>query len=469
MQPSIFREYDIRGIVGTEWVVEDAYDVARGIFSYLIYHQPALQRVVVGADGRVHSPTIKELVIKAAHDLGLDVLDIGLCPTPLMYFALHTTDTTSGVIITASHNPGNYNGIKICAEKKSIWGTQIQQIRALIEERRFYTPVLKRLPVTKLYDIQSAYITMIKQKFAHLVGLPLRAIIDCGNGAAGAIMPRLVHVMGWDNVELIYADVDGTFPNHEADPTVKKNMTDLITKITASAQPTIGIGFDGDADRMGAFDEQGELLPGDQLLALFAQHVEKGEEHTAVVCDIKCSQGLVEVMRDLGVDLQMVASGHSIIKAAMATHHAVLGGELSCHFFFADRYFGYDDGIYAALRLIEIITQTGKALHELMTFFPRKVATAEIRIPCEESQKKEVVGAVREFFAARADVHVITVDGVRAHMPYGWGLLRASNTQSHFCLRFEADHVDGLRHVQQDFIGALAGLIDVTKLKEQLD
>jgi phosphomannomutase/phosphoglucomutase len=469
MNQSIFREYDIRGIINVEWTVEEAYDIGRGIFSYMLYNNPSTYRVAIGMDGRVHSQGIKEKLMQAAHDSGLDVLDVGLCPTPVLYSVLHTTEVTSGLMITASHNPGEYNGIKICANKKIIWGQEIKKIATLIQERRFYKPVLTRMLSTKTYDAKAAYIALMKKEFSSLRGLSFPVIFDCGNGAAGSVFPDLIKAMEFKETELLFEAVDGTFPHHEADPTVKKNMTVLIEAILQSNGKKIGIGFDGDVDRMGLIDEKGNLIPGDQLLALFARFINWQEHEKLIICDIKCSQGLSESLNEQNITVTMVPSGHSIIKDAMSRHDAWLAGELSCHFFFADRYFGYDDGMYAAFRVLEIMQTTGKKLTELLAFFPVKVATTEIRIPCHEQDKFRVLAAVKEKFGARSDVSMINVDGIRIQASYGWGLMRASNTQSDFCFRFESDTLDGLHAIQQDFLTVLDPLMNTKKLKEYFE
>ncbi|MBL4588067.1 phosphomannomutase/phosphoglucomutase [Candidatus Babeliales bacterium] len=469
MNRSIFKEYDIRGIIDIDWNVEDAYDIGRGIFSYFLYNNPSLNRIVIGMDGRVHSEEIKKKLIQAAHHAKLDVIDIGLTATPVLYSTLYTTKTTSGLMITASHNPGNYNGIKICLNRRSIWGKELKKIATIIQEKRFYRPILNSIATVKTYDANSAYINYLKKSFTHLIGSEIPVIFDCANGAAGSIMPDLVKAMEWKNATLLFEEVDGTFPNHEADPTVKKNMTVLIDAIKSKPKTHVGIGFDGDADRMGFINEQGDLIAGDQLLALFAQQINWEDKNKQVICDIKCSQGLAESLKKSNINVMMVPSGHSIIKSEMEKTGTILGGELSCHFFFADRYFGYDDGIYAALRMIEILQNRGIPASELFTFFPQKISTAEIRISCGDHDKVRIIAAVKEQFYTHKDAEIIDVDGVRVQTSYGWGLMRASNTESHFCFRFESDTLKGLKKIQNNFIEILHPLINTAALKEKLE
>ena len=282
-------------------------------------------------------------------------------------------------------------------------------------------------------------------------------------------MPDLVEAMEWKNATLLFETVDGTFPNHEADPTIKKNMTTLIDTIQSKQKTDVGIGFDGDADRMGFIDEKGNLIAGDQLLALFAQQIDWQDRNKQIICDIKCSQGLSESLKKQGITVIMAPSGHSIIKNEMTITGAALGGELSCHFFFADRYFGYDDGIYAALRMIEILQNRGIPASELFSFFPQKITTPEIRIGCGDHDKVRIIAAVKEQFYTHKNAEIIDVDGVRVQTPYGWGLMRASNTEPHFCFRFESDTLKGLKKIQNNFIDILHPLINTTALKEKLE
>jgi phosphomannomutase/phosphoglucomutase len=260
--------------------------------------------------------------------------------------------------------------------------------------------------------------------------------------------------MAWPKVKLLYAEVDGTYPNHEADPTIEKNMEDVKEALQAT-DAEVGLGFDGDCDRMVPMTKAGKLVTGDKLLALFAQPIVQKNPGTAVVFDVKSSAGLIELLERWGAKPCMSPSGHAIIKNQMKTHNALLGGEMSCHFFFSDRYFGYDDGIYAMLRLFELLLQSGKTLDELLAVFPPKCSTREFRIPCPDSKKNVIVNTLKKAFAARKDAQLITMDGVRVAMPYGWGIVRTSNTQPVLSMRFEADTWDNLQRVQLDFIELL--------------
>lgn len=469
MNHAIFREYDIRGIIGKELELDEAYSIGQAIVTYFIQNNPATRQIIVGMDGRSSSPSIKSSLAKAALDAGLDVIDIGLCTTPIFYYSLFTTNTGTGVMVTASHNPKEYNGIKISLDRQSISGARLQEVKKILIDGSFYTQPSGTKGTIIPYDATHSYLNWQLDHFAHLKGKTVNAVIDCGNSPGSIIMPQIAAGLEWKNVQFICSRVDGSFPNHTADPTEEHNMLCTKKALAADSTLTVGIGFDGDCDRMAPMTASGYLVPGDQLLGLFSQQVLAENPGSAIVFDIKCSGSLMEVVEKAGGTSVMVPSGHSTIKREMKANNAKLAGELSCHFFFNDRYFGYDDGIYAALRLIELMLTSGKSLDELGSLFPDKVRTAEIRIPCAEEDKLTVVNHVKGIFAQRSDSRLITVDGIRAHMDYGWGLLRASNTQALVCLRFEADTELGLARVKQDFYDAMTPYFDAALLKEKIE
>lgn len=466
---SIFREYDIRGLVSSELPLSQITPLANAILTYFLKQKPNLKKIIVGMDGRTHSPAIKRRVIKAATNLGLDVIDIGLTPTPTFYFSLFNTDTTSGMIITASHNPGQYNGIKICLDKKSVWGTQIQEIRKIYEEQKFYTNKTETVGSVSEYDANGHYIKWLADHFSHLKNLRLNAIIDCGNGTAGAILPCLIKVMRWKNVKLLYERIDGKFPNHEADPTTMKNMLAVKKMLTKDDTYKIGLGLDGDCDRMNPMTKSGYLVPGDQLLAIYAKKIVQKFPKAAVVFDIKSSQGLIQALESYGAIPCIAPSGHSIIKERLYKTNAKLAGELSCHFFFNDRYFGYDDGIYAALRLFELLEACDQSLDEMIATLPAKVSSPEYRIACAEQDKAAIVDHVKSIVAKQKKAKLLTIDGVRAEMPYGWGLIRASNTQPVICLRFESDTPEGLAQIRSVFEQALEPYFTQQQLRKYFE
>jgi phosphomannomutase/phosphoglucomutase len=461
MQDVIFREYDIRGKVDTELRIDQVYDLTRAIVYYFKQHKPDIKTVAIGMDGRTHSPAIKAEMSRALIDSGLDVTFVGMCTSPALYFALNTHHFDAGLMITASHNTKEYNGIKICLGTKSIWGNEIRVIRELYKEKKHIDSAAKGTYTEA--SIIDEYVAWMVDHFAHLKNMDMSAVIDCGNGAAGTVMPQLVKAMGWKNVRLLYPEVDGTYPNHEADPVVEKNMQD-VKNILFATDVQIGIGLDGDCDRMAPMIKQGFLVPGDQLLALFAQPIIQNHPGAGVVFDIKSSAGLIELLEQWGGTLHMSPSGHAIIKDTIKAHGALLGGELSCHFFFNDRYFGYDDGVYAALRLFEMLLKSGKTLDTLLEVFPQKYSSLEFRIPCPEAKKQAIIEKVKTYFASRSDAHLITMDGVRVTLPQGWGIVRASNTQPVLSMRFEGNTQDDLKEIKQDFIEALKDGYDKEEL-----
>ncbi|KKQ11712.1 MAG: phosphomannomutase/phosphoglucomutase [Candidatus Babeliales bacterium] len=470
----IFREYDIRGVIGKELLIEETYELGLAIATFLQIKNPGMHTVLIGRDGRSHSTPIFENIAKACTDLGFDVIDLGTVPSPATYYAVKYFNNTSAIMITASHNPKAYNGIKIWGA----WGTQIQEIKHIFQSKNFYKNnvavaigTVKTGTVTN-FNIIEKYLEYLTGHFSHLKNLPIKAVVDCGNGAAGTVVPELIKRMNWTGIKLLFEQVDGDFPNHEADPTVPENMTFVADELKNSELENsfeFGMGLDGDCDRMCPMTKSGELVGGDKLLAIFAKSVLKQFPGATIVFDIKSSNCLVEsLFQDGGIPL-ISASGHSIIKEAIVKYNAKLAGELSCHFFFNDRYFGYDDGIYAMMRLIEFISQSGKTLDELINSLPKKQNTPEIKIKCaSEADKSRIVENVKIVLAAKKDVQSITIDGIRAQMSYGWGLLRASNTQPAICLRFESDSVEGLEMIKNDFYDALKPHFDAKMLKCKL-
>jgi phosphomannomutase / phosphoglucomutase len=465
MIDSAFREYDIRGKVGTELNIDEIYHLARTMAAYFVHYNPQVKTVAVGMDGRTHSAQIKAELCRGLMDSGLDVLFIGMCPTPVMYFSLYQLPVDAGLMITASHNPKEFNGIKICLGTEVVWGAKLRELRDWYKQQIFHPSSKKG--IYREHLLINEYVDFLATHFAHLKGMDMPFIIDCGNGAAGTVIPQLITAMEFKNVELLFPEVDGTYPNHEPDPVNEKNMGALKARL-ALGDAALGIGLDGDGDRMAPMTKNGRVVPGDKLLGIFSVAVAQQFPGASVVFDIKSSGALIELLESIGCVPHMSPAGHSIIKTQMKLHNAILGGELSCHFFFADRYFGYDDGIYATLRLLELLVQSGKTLEELLAKFPHKISSTEIRIQCPDDRKEGIVQAVKKQFAERSDVTLITIDGVRAAMSYGWGMVRSSNTQPELCLRFESDTQEGLAHVKKDFAHALAPFIDTALLRDAL-
>lgn len=466
MLDSIFREYDIRGKVGIELDVEQTYDLTRAILAYFAAHGAVVTKVAVGMDGRISSPDIKDRMIAALCDAGIEVTFIGVCPSPVLYFALHQLPVDAGLMITASHNPKEYNGIKICLGAKTIWGSQIQEIKHLFYAKSFL-PLAKNKGSVKEYPLIGDYIKWMSDNFSDLKDLNIPFIIDCGNGAGAAVIPALVEALGWQKVIQQCCTIDGTYPHHEADPTVSKNMQDVKT-LLATADAAFGIGLDGDADRMGAMTKDGALVLGDQLLALFAQEVLAHHPGTAVVFDVKMSQGVVDLVTKWHGVPVMSPCGHALIKEHMKRNGALLGAELSCHFIFADDYFGYDDGIYAMMRLLRIIKKSGKSLEQLIEIFPKRFATHDVRIECAEAQKKEIVAHIAYELQKFPDAHLLTIDGVRVTFSYGWGIIRASNTQPMINMRFESDTREGLARIAEHVIMSIEPYFDKQTVRQLL-
>ncbi len=452
MNDIIFREYDIRGKVGHELVVDDVYDLTRAIAYFMHTKNKDIKTIAVGMDGRTHSPVIKEHVCRALIDSGINVEFIGLCPSPALYFAVHTRPVDAGLMITASHNPKEYNGIKMCLGSASVWGKEIQIIKSLFREHAHIDAHHKGSYTENL--IVPEYITWLADHFSHLKKAPIKAVVDLGNGAAGAAVPQLVRIMSWEHVQLLCEEVDGNYPNHEADPTVLANMQD-VKQVLQNSDATVGVGIDGDADRMTPMTKDGRLISGDQLLALFARYIAQEHPGTHVVFDVKASAALISDLKKHGLIPHMSPSGHAIIKNEMRAKHALLAGELSCHFFFADRYFGYDDAIYAMMRLFEMLLASGKTLEELVDALPRMFSTREYRIPYNPADKDALLRDVRTTFEKHANAEIIAIDGIRVTWPYGWGLVRASNTQPVVSLRFEAMSEHDLKRVKDDFMQVL--------------
>jgi len=384
MKLNIFREYDIRGIVGQELVIEESYNLGKAIATFLSSKHPESSQFIIGRDGRSHSQPIAQNVIKAIMDLGFDVIDVGICPTPAVYFAVHHLNLPTALVITASHNPKEYNGVKIWG----VWGQQITEIKKIFVDQAFMQPLSPVKGRLKQYPIVDHYIDYLVNHFEHLQGLQTHAIIDCGNGSGGTVMPQLVKKMNWPNIKLLFEEVDGNFPNHEADPTVPENMTYVANALMYNPQLELGMGLDGDCDRMNPMTRNGVLVPGDQVLGLFAKPILEKNPGAAVVCDIKSSGGVIDALKQWGGQAYLAPSGYSFIKKAMLENKALLGGELSCHFTFNDRYFGYDDGIYAALRTLELLHQSQLSLEELLLDIPQKISSPEIRITCQSDADK---------------------------------------------------------------------------------
>lgn len=437
---SIFRAYDIRGVVGATLTPNVIYKIGLAIGSEAI--QLGQQALLVGADGRLSSPDVMASLINGILATGMDVIRLGAVPTPVLYFATHTTETTSGVMITGSHNPPQYNGFKIVFRGKTLVDADIQRLyrRFVAEDFNSGRGELREL------DILDQYFDAISDDV--VVAQPLRVVVDCGNGIAGDITPDIYMNLGCEVIPL-YCDVDGNFPNHHPDPTIASNLQDLILMVKSQGAD-LGLALDGDGDRLVAVTGSGEIIAPDQLLMLFAKDVVFRNPGSDVVYDIKCTRHLNSVISGFGGRPIICRSGHSYLKEKMAETDAALGGEFSGHVCFNERWYGFDDGIYAGARLLEIVGSQTAGLDELMREFPQSVSTPELKLAVDELEKFRIIDLLLEHgdFSAGA---VSTLDGIRVDFADGWGLVRASNTGPCLTLRFEADDQTGLERIESLF------------------
>ncbi len=446
LNPEIFREYDIRGVAEHDFTDDVVETIARAFAQYL---KPKGRRTVtLGYDMRLSSPRIRDTFIRGLIGSGIDVTDIGLCPTPALYFSLFHMKPDAGVMITASHNPSEFNGFKLCVGTASIYGEEIRRIGKIAEdiEKKGQASIATGQGGLSRHPILPDYINFLKDGFPHNPDVPLKVVLDAGNATAGLAAPEAIRSMGCDVIEL-FSEPDGTFPNHHPDPTVPRNLETLI-KTVKKTNADAGIAFDGDSDRLGVVDELGNILWGDQLMVIFSREILKERPGATFISEVKCSQTMYDDIRAHGGNAIMWKTGHSLIKARMKETGAVLAGEMSGHMFFADRYFGYDDAIYAACRLVEILKKRKAenphaTLRQMISDLPITFNTPEIRVDCPDNIKFTVVEKVKDIFQNSSGLpfkpdEVITIDGVRAVFNEGWGLIRASNTQPVLVMRFEA-------------------------------
>jgi len=429
MNSAIFREYDIRGVADRDY--DESFARTLGLAYATLFGAEGGKRISVGRDCRLTSDKYAEALKDGLRAGGLNVVDIGMCPTPLTYFSLFHLDLDGGIQVTGSHNPPEHNGFKICVGKTTIHGAQIQELRKLIEAGTLQEA---ERGSEESYEIIPAYQKHLDEQFGTL-SRPLKVVVDSGNGAAGPVAPGVVKALGCEMTEL-FSEPDGRFPNHHPDPTVEENVADLIAAVREGGAD-VGVAFDGDADRVGIVDETGRILWGDEMLILFARDILKDKPSATVVSEVKCSQRLFDDIEAHGGRAIMWKAGHSLLKAKMRETDAALGGEMSGHIFFADRYFGFDDGIYAACRMLEVVAKAGRPLSELLADLPTAVNTPEIRVECPDDVKFSIAEKAKERFRAEG-YDIIDVDGVRVRFPEGWGLIRASNTQPVLVMRFEA-------------------------------
>lgn len=440
INPGIFRQYDIRGVWGKDLTVEIAELIGKGFASYLLKSiNKERAKVSVGRDARLHSEMIHQGLIRGLNNSGVDVIDLGICPTPLQYYSLFRLPLNGGIMITGSHNPPEFNGFKLSVGRETIFGEKIKAVGKIIDSKDFKNGT----GGVEDYPIIDDYVNFLKDKFQELSGL--KAVIDAGNGTAGLVAPKIFRTLGVEVFEL-YCEPDGRFPNHHPDPVVEENLKDLITKVK-EVKAHVGIGYDGDGDRIGVVDEDGGIIWGDRLMIIFSRDILKEHPGEKIIGEVKCSQTLYDdILAHGGVPI-MWKAGHSQIKEKLKEESAMFAGEMSGHMFFADRYFGYDDAIYASLRLLEILKKSGKpySIKTLLKDAPEMVSTPEIRVDCPDEIKFKIVERLREAFNKYPS---ITIDGIRIGFDRGWALVRASNTQPALVLRFEAKDEETLKGIR---------------------
>jgi phosphomannomutase/phosphoglucomutase len=428
MNPGIFREYDIRGVAGEDIGELDVIDIGKAYGSLLIGQ--GRKKVSVGRDCRKTSDRFSQLFIQGIISTGLNVVDIGICPTPVLYFSIHHLELDGGAMVTASHNPPEYNGFKLMSGLNSIHSQGLQDILKIIEIKDY----VKGEGQESKTDVTTSYMGNLLENIN--LNKKIKIGIDAGNGTGGITALPVLRKLGCEVYD-IFCDLDGSFPNHEADPTQKKNLTDLIAMVKEK-NLDLGVGYDGDADRIGVVDKKGNVIYGDQLMVIYAREILERKPGATFISEVKCSMVMYDDIRSRGGNAIMWRTGHSLIKKKMKEEKAELAGEMSGHIFFKDRYFGFDDALYATCRLLEIMADTGLGVDELIQDLPQTFTTPEIRVECPDSIKFDVVDKIVAHYKAIPDQEVIDIDGLRAVYEDGWGLVRASNTQPALVLRFES-------------------------------
>ncbi len=443
---TIFREYDIRGVTGRDLTPEVARTVARSYASFLSKKGESGD-IVVGRDNRPSGVALHAELLRGLLESGLNVVDIGVVPTPLVYWAQHKLGVTGGIMITGSHNPPEFNGFKLGLGNHSIYGADIQAMYEIAASEDFIAGEGK----LRSEDVISRYVEDVGERIGR-ISPPVKCVVDCGNGAGAVVAKQLFDRLGL-SPRILFGESDGTFPNHHPDPTVPENLVDLIAAVKEDGAE-LGIAFDGDADRIGLVDEEGEIIWGDHILIIYARDVlERTGKGQSIIFDVKCSQALPEEIEKAGGRPVMWKTGHSLIEEKMHETDAPIAGEMSGHMFFAEGWYGFDDAMYGAARLLRIVAESGKTVRQMMSGIPKFVSTPEIRVECADDLKFGIVAEARKHFASFHEV--IDVDGVRVLFGDGWGLIRASNTQPVLVMRFEArtqKDLDSIRSVMEGWL-----------------
>ena len=441
--PEIFKAYDIRGIVDRTLTESGVETIGRGLGT--LAHRKGVKKFVIGRDGRLSGPRLAQALARGLNAAGIDVVDIGVVATPMVYFWTYHFETGSGVMVTGSHNPPDYNGLKMMVAGETLAAEAIQDLRKLIESAQFVIP--ESSGTQSSIDISDAYIDRIASDVK--LSRPMTIAIDCGNGSPGAFAPRLYRKLGCKVIEL-FCDVDGNFPNHHPDPSKPENLEDLVHELK-TGEAELGLAFDGDGDRLGVVTKAGNIIYPDRQLMLFAADVLSRNPGAEIVFDVKCTRSLFPWIRKHGGRPTIWKTGHSLIKAKLRETGAPLAGEMSGHVFFKERWYGFDDGLYAGARLLEILSKE-KDVGKVLNALPESVSTPELQVPlAREGENHRLVAELQKSARFEGASEILTIDGLRVEYPDGFGLIRASNTTPVLVLRFEADTREALERIQRDF------------------
>jgi phosphomannomutase/phosphoglucomutase len=448
LDQNIFREYDIRGEVGPQLTDEVVSMIGKALGTFFVRN--GAKRIAVGFDARESSPGFKDILVSELNRSGCDAVIVGRVPTPVLYHSVFTQEVDGGVMITGSHNPSNHNGFKISLGKQTLFGEQIQEIKRILLSGEFE----KGIGTVEQIDVLQYYIDDITSKIS-MGGRKLRVVVDAGNGMGGVTAVPVFSRLGCDLIEL-FTEPDSRFPNHHPDPTVEENLQDAVDAVIEHAAD-LAIAFDGDGDRIGVVENTGRIIWGDELMILLSREILKENPGATIIGEVKCSSRLYDDISARGGNPVMWKAGHSLIKSKMKETGAALAGEMSGHIFFADRFYGFDDATYAGARLLEILSSTDMKLSDLLADLPPSHFTPELRVPCSEERKFDVVREIAEIFSKTNEV--ITIDGARIVFDDGWGLVRASNTQAILVLRFEANSPESLERIRNIVEGELNRLL----------
>ena len=448
IKPEIFRQYDIRGIVDKDLTQDTVELLGKGIGTY--FRRNKRKEVALGRDCRLSSPDFSEALSRGLLSTGCQIIDLGVIPTPLLYFTMYNKKMEAGVIITGSHNPPEYNGFKMMVGEETLYGEAIQDIFTIIKDNDF---IEEESTSKKIYNIIPEYKDFVEKNIR--LEKKLKVVVDAGNGTAGVIACPILKKLGCEVIEL-YCEMDGNFPNHHPDPTLPEALEDLIKEVTKS-KAHLGVAYDGDGDRIGIIDDEGHIIWGDLLMVLFARDILSSNPGAPIISEVKASKVLYDEIEKLGGRPIMWKTGHSLIKKKIKEEKALLAGEMSGHIFFADRYFGFDDAIYSSARLLELLSKSEKTLSQMLSDLPRTYYTPEIRVYASDEVKFKIVEEVKKELSQKYPI--IDIDGVRAIFPQGWGLVRASNTQEVLVLRFEGDTEEALKAIEKEVKQAVENAI----------